>query len=338
MIIDLRSDTVTVPCEEMKKEMFNAKIGDDVFGDDESVNKLEALGAEIFGMESAIFCPSGTMTNQIAIKIHTNAPGEVICDELSHIYKYEGGGIGFNAGLATKLIKGDAGRLTAVQIESAINPDDIHFSETQLVSLENTCNKAGGTIYELDELQKIRTLCTEKGLKLHLDGARIFNALEEVNYTAKDVGQQFDTISICLSKGLGAPVGSLLLGAKSDIKKARRIRKILGGGMRQAGFLAAAATYALNNNIVRIREDHQRAKVLESELSDLPFVKKVLPVFTNIVVFEVVERIDFNSIIEKLFNQNIKVVAFGPQQIRMVTHLNFTDQMLERTIQVLKTL
>ena len=336
MVIDLRSDTVTVPCEDMKKAMFNAKIGDDVFGDDEAVNELEALGAAMFGKEAAIFCPSGTMTNQIAIKIHTNAPGEVICDELSHIYKYEGGGIGFNAGLATKLIKGDAGRLTAAQIEVAINPDDIHFPETQLVSLENTCNKAGGTIYELEELKKIRTLCTKKELKLHLDGARIFNALEEADYTAKDIGEQFDTISVCLSKGLGAPVGSLLLGTKKDIKKARRIRKIFGGGMRQAGFLAAAATYALKNNITRLSEDHQRAKQLENVLNGLSFVKEVSPVFTNIVVFEVKEAIDFNVIIAKLANQNIKVMPFGPQQIRIVTHLNFTDEMLVQLIDVLK--
>ena len=336
MIIDLRSDTVTVPTEEMKTTMFNAKVGDDVFGDDEAVNELEALGANLFGKEAAIFCPSGTMTNQIAIKIHTNSPGEVICDELSHVYKYEGGGIGFNSGLATKLIKGDAGRLTAEQIEAAINPDDIHFPETQLVSLENTCNKGGGTIYELAELQKIRALCTQKGLKLHLDGARIFNALEEAGYTAKDIGDQFNTISVCLSKGLGAPVGSLLLGSKADIKKARRIRKLFGGGMRQAGYLAAAATYALQNNISRLSEDHKRAKILGDTLKNLSYVKEVLPVITNIVVFEVIETIDFNTIISKLAEQNIKVVAFGPQQIRLVTHLNFTDEMLERTISVFK--
>ena len=322
----------------MKKAMFNAKIGDDVFGDDQSVNDLEALGAKMFGKEASIFCPSGTMTNQIAIKIHTNSPGEVICDELSHIYKYEGGGIGFNSGLASKLLKGNAGRLTASQIESAINPDDIHFTESQLVSLENTCNKGGGTIYELAELQKIRALCTQKGLKLHLDGARIFNALEEADYTAKDIGDQFDTISVCLSKGLGAPVGSLLLGSKADIKKARRIRKLLGGGMRQAGFLAAAAEYALNNNLERLKEDHQRAKQIETALTSLSFIKEVLPVHTNIVVFEVIESIDSNAIIQKLAKQDIKVVAFGPQQIRMVTHLNFTGEMLEKTLHVLKTL
>jgi len=336
MVVDLRSDTVTLPCDKMKAAMLNAKAGDDVFEDDESVNQLEGLSAHLFGKEAALFCPSGTMTNQIAIKIHSNSPGELICDELSHVYKYEGGGIGFNAGLATKLLQGNSGRLTAQQIESAINVDDVHFPETQLVSLENTCNKGGGTIYDIGEIKKINALCSDKQLKLHLDGARIFNALEESNYTAKGIGVQFDTISICLSKGLGAPIGSLLLGTKKDIKKARKIRKILGGGMRQVGYIAAAGTYALNNNISRLKEDHQRAKMLETALSQLSFVKQVLPVYTNIVVFEVIDSIDHHTIIKKLANQDIKVVSFGPQQIRMVTHLNFTDDMLEKTINTLK--
>jgi len=338
MIIDLRSDTVTVPTPEMKEAMLNAKVGDDVFGDDPTVNDLEKLGAKMFGKEASIFCPSGTMTNQIAIKINTNPPGEIICDELSHVYKYEGGGIGFNSGLATKLLKGNAGRLTANQIETAINPDDIHFPETQLVSLENTCNKGGGTIYDLEEIKKIKTLCANKNLRLHLDGARIFNALEEADYSAQDIGSQFDTISVCLSKGLGAPIGSLLLGTKSDIKKARRIRKIFGGGMRQAGYLAAAGIYALENNVARLKEDHNRAKALGETLKEVPYVKEVLPVVTNIVVFEVIPEIDFNTILQKLADNKILAVPFGPQQIRLVTHLNFTDEMLNETIKVLKSL
>lgn len=338
MIIDLRSDTVTQPTSEMKKAMFEAQVGDDVFGDDPSINQLEKLGAEMFGKEAAIFCPSGVMTNQIAIKINSNAPGEIICDELSHVYKYEGGGIGFNAGLATKLIKGNAGQITAEQIEAAINPDDVHFPETQLISLENTCNKGGGTIYPINEIKKIKTLCKEKGLKLHLDGARVFNAIVEADYTAKELGEQFDTISVCLSKGLGAPVGSLLLGTKSDIKKARRIRKLLGGGMRQAGYLAAAAIYALENNIERLKEDHTRAKSLGIALEELSFVEEVLPVYTNIVIFEVTQNIKHTDIIEKLVQKNVKVVAFGPQQIRMVTHLNFTEEMLFKTIEILKAI
>lgn len=338
MIIDLRSDTVTQPTLEMKDVMLNAPLGDDVFGDDPSINELEAYASDLFGMEAAVFCPSGTMTNQIAIKVHSNAPGELICDELSHVYKYEGGGIGFNSGLATHLLKGQQGRLTAAQIEAAIQPDDVHFPETQLVSLENTCNKGGGTIYDIEEIKKISTLCQNRGLKLHLDGARVFNALVESDYTARDLGAEFDTISVCLSKGLGAPVGSVLLGTRQSIKRARRIRKIFGGGMRQAGSLAAAATFALKNNIERLKEDHAKAKVLEGSLAQCSFVKKVLPVYTNIVVFEVQDDLLHSEVIEKLNQENIRTVAFGPQQIRLVTHLDFTEKMLERTLQVLKNI
>jgi len=338
MIIDLRSDTVTQPTLEMKEVMLNAPLGDDVFGDDPSINELEAYAANLFGMEAAVFCPSGTMTNQIAIKVHSNAPGELICDELSHVYKYEGGGIGFNSGLATHLLKGQQGRLTAVEIEAAIQPDDLHFPETQLVSLENTCNKGGGTIYDIEEIKKISTLCKERGLKLHLDGARVFNAIVESDYTARDMGAQFDTISVCLSKGLGAPVGSVLLGTTQSIKRARRIRKIFGGGMRQAGSLAAAATFALKNNIERLQDDHAKARTLERTLEQCSFVKKVLPVYTNIVVFEVQDDLLHSDIIEKLNQENIRTVAFGPQQIRLVTHLDFTENMLERTVQVLKSI
>lgn len=338
MIIDLRSDTVTIPTAGMKNAMFNANVGDDVFGEDETINELETLGANMFGKEAGIFCPSGTMTNQIGIKINTNPPGEVICDESSHIYKYEGGGIGFNAGLASKLLVGDRGRLTADAIEKAINPDDVHMPETQLVSLENTCNRGGGSIYSLSNIEAIRALCDDKNLKLHLDGARIFNALVEADYTAKDMGRLFDTISICLSKGLGAPVGSLLVGSKAAIKKARRIRKIFGGGMRQAGYIAAAGIYALENNINRLKEDHSRAKQLGAALEHLPYVKSVLPIDTNIVVFNVVDHIPHTQIIQQLAEKGIKVIAFGPQQIRMVTHLNYTDDMLTETIAALKAL
>jgi threonine aldolase len=338
MIIDLRSDTVTQPTLEMKDVMFNAPLGDDVFGDDPSINELEAYASNLFGMEAAVFCPSGTMTNQIAIKVHSNAPGELICDELSHVYKYEGGGIGFNSGLATHLLTGQQGRLTAAQIEAAIQPDDVHFPETQLVSLENTCNKGGGTIYDIEEIKKISTLCQNRGLKLHLDGARVFNALVESDYTARDLGAEFDTISVCLSKGLGAPVGSVLLGTTQSIKRARRIRKLFGGGMRQAGSLAAAATFALKNNIERLKEDHIKAKVLEGSLEQCSFVKKVLPVHTNIVVFEVQDDLLHSEVIEKLNQENIRTVAFGPQQIRLVTHLDFTEKMLERTLQVLQNI
>jgi len=262
----------------------------------------------------------------------------VICDELSHIYKYEGGGIGFNSGLATHLLKGKNGLLTAAQIEAAIRPDDPHFPETQLVSLENTCNKGGGTIYTLENMRAIQTLCKEKELKLHLDGARVFNALVEVDYTPKDLGTIFDTISVCLSKGLGAPVGSVLLGNKRAIKKARRIRKLFGGGMRQAGIIAAGGTFALKHHVERLKEDHRRARVLGKALEGLSYVKEVLPVYTNIVVFEVQDNLDYLDIIEKLEAKNVKTAAFGPQQIRLVTHLDFDDRMLEEAVRVVTSL
>jgi len=336
MIIDFRSDTVTRPTKKMLDFMMSAKVGDDVLGDDESVNKLQRMAAQMFAKEDALFCPSGTMTNQIAIKIHTNSPGEVICDELSHIYKYEGGGIGFNSGLATKLIKGNKGRLNASQIAEAINPDDIHFPPTQLVSLENTCNKGGGTIYDLETIKQINTLCTQQHLKLHLDGARIFNAIVESTYTSREIGIQFDTISVCLSKGLGAPVGSLLIGSFDDIKKAKRIRKIFGGGMRQSGYLAAAGIYALKNNVNRLKNDHQRAKLIAAELVQLDWIKEIFPVYTNILIIEIRPNFELNHIIQKLAEHKILVAAFGPNQIRIVTHLDITDEMVGRTIEVLK--
>lgn len=336
MIIDLRSDTVTLPTAEMKEAMMLAKVGDDVFGEDVTVNELEEYAAKMFNKEAALFCPSGTMTNQIAIKIHTSSPGEVICDELSHIYRYEGGGVGFNSGLSLKLLHGDRGRLTSKQVEEAINPDDVHFPESQLVSLENTCNKGGGSIYNIQDIRNIKNVCNDNNLKLHLDGARVFNAIVEANYSEKDLGSCFDTISICLSKGLGSPVGSVLVGNKNEIKKARRIRKIFGGGMRQAGFLAAAGLYALKNNIERLKEDHLRAKNLASILTKQSYVKQVLPVDTNIVVVEVMDNINPQEIINKWLNKGLKSALFGPKQIRLVTHYNFNDDMLEACTSILK--
>lgn len=338
MIIDLRSDTVTQPTEAMKTAMMNASLGDDVWGDDPTVLELEQMAATLFGKEAAVFCPSGTMTNQIAIKVHTNAPGEVICDHYAHVYQYEGGGIGFNAGLATQVLQGDKGRLTATQIEAAIRPDDVHFAPTQLVCLENTCNKGGGTIYELEEIKKIRALCEHKGLKLHLDGARIFNALVAADYTAVQLGQYFDTISVCLSKGLGAPVGSLLLGTAKDIRQARRIRKILGGGMRQSGILAAAGIYALNNNVERLAEDHRRAKELAKLLVQCPYVEEVLPVYTNIIIARFEEQYSVEAVISEWERQGLRVAGFGPQLIRLTLHLEIDDVQIERAGQIVQTL
>jgi threonine aldolase len=327
MIIDLRSDTVTRPTLGMKEAMFSAPVGDDVFGEDPTVIALEEKIARLFGMEAALFCPSGTMTNQIAIRLHTRIQTEVICHKYSHIYLYEGGGIMANSLASVKLLDGDLGKINEAQIAASINPDDVHAPETTMVSLENTMNKGGGSIYTLEEIKPIHQLCQEKGLKLHLDGARLFNALVESGESPSDWGAHFDTISICLSKGLGCPVGSVLLGSKADIKRARKVRKVLGGGMRQAGFLAAAGIYALDNQVVRLKEDHSRAKVLGKMLDALPFISEVFPVATNIVIARL-DGISPESFMQKLAEQQIKAVKFGPDLVRFVTHHDFGDEHL----------
>lgn len=335
MIIDLRSDTVTQPTDKMLKAMMAAKVGDDVLGDDISTIELEEYAANLFGMEAVLFCPSGTMTNQIAIKVHTNSPGEVICSSLSHIYHYEGGGIGFNSGLSSRLIEGNRGRITAEQIKKNINPDDIHAAPTQVVSLENTCNKGGGSIYDFQEILKIKEVCTQHQLPLHLDGARLFNALIETKEKEKDYGKVFDSISICMSKGLGAPVGSLLLGNKAFIKQAKRIRKILGGGMRQSGYLAAAALFALKNNIDRMQEDHLLAKKLGELLKNQKYIAEVMEVETNILIFQLKEGYSTDNFINKLAENNIKAVKMSADHIRFVTHLNLATHTYEVVEKVL---
>ena len=328
MIIDLRSDTVTKPTAGMKEAMFSAPVGDDVFGEDPTVNALEEKAAKLFGMEAGLYCPSGTMTNQIAIRLHTRIQTEVICHKYSHVYLYEGGGIMANSLASVKLLEGDLGKITAEQVKASINPDDVHAPETTLVSLENTMNKGGGSIYTLDEVKPIRKVCDDNGLKLHLDGARLFNALAESGESPAAWGAQFDTISICLSKGLGSPVGSLLLGSKSDIKRARKVRKSWGGGMRQAGFLAAAGIYALDNHVVRLTEDHARARDLGKMLLSLPFVSEVFPVATNIVIARL-DGISPEELLKNLAGKEIKAVKFGPDLVRFVTHLDFDDDQLE---------
>lgn len=338
MIIDLRSDTVTMPSAEMKSAMFNAKLGDDVFMEDPTVNELESFAAQMFGKDAGLFCPSGTMTNQIAIKCHTQPGDEVICDENSHIYNYEGGGISFNSGVQAKLLKGNRGRINADQIVESINPEYDWLTKTSLVCLENTVNKAGGSYYKIPDIKPITEVCHQHKLALHLDGARIFNALVETNELASDVGQLFDSVSICLSKGLGAPVGSVLLGNKDFIKKARKLRKVFGGGMRQAGLLAAAGMYALQNNVSRLKEDHERARIIEKALGELSIVESILPADTNIVICHLTDTIIGNEFQQKLAKQDIKVSMFGKQTIRFVTHMDFTDEMLEKLLKVLKTI
>jgi len=289
-------------------------------------------------MEAALFCPSGTMTNQIAIKCHTQPGDEVICDESSHVYQYEGGGIAFNSGASVKLIQGDKGRITADQVLAAIQPDDVHRPHSSLVSLENTSNRGGGSCYDMNEMKKIRSVCTEKKLAFHLDGARLWNAMVAKNETAKEYGALFDSISVCLSKSLGCPVGSLLLGSKDMIKKARRVRKVFGGGMRQAGFLAAAGIYALENNIDRLKEDHDHARMIADTIAYKKFVKMVLPVETNIIIFELQDQMTAPELVVKLKEHNILGYAISPNRVRLVVHLDITSKMAEKTIQIFKEL
>ena len=335
---DYRSDTFTKPSQPMLEAMFRANVGDYVFGEDPTVNKLEALSAEMFGMEAALFCPSGTMTNQIAIKCHTQPGDEVVCDKLSHVYIYEGGGIAFNSGCQVKPIEGDRGRITAEQVRSSINPDDLHKPVTRLVSLENTANRGGGSCYQWSDIKDIKAVCLENNLNLHLDGARIFNAVIEMKESPKDYGATFDSISVCLSKGLGAPVGSVLLGKKDFIHKARRVRKVFGGGMRQAGYLAAAGIFALQNNIERLNIDHQHARKIAEALLKKSFTGKMMPVETNIIIFEVTGDYTPKTLATAFKKHDILVMAISDTQVRMVLHLDVTEKMVEDTIKVIEIL
>jgi threonine aldolase len=334
--VDLRSDTVTKPTPGMLEAMWSAKVGDDVFGEDESINELEAKAAAMFGMEAGIFCPSGTMTNQIAIKCFTQPLDELIADQTAHVYRYEGGGIAFNSGVSTRLLNGYRGIITAEMIEPEINAENIHYPHTSLVVLENTVNKGGGSCYTLDQIAPIADLCKANNLKLHLDGARIFNALAHTGDKAVDYGKYFNGVSVCLSKGLGAPVGSVLLADKATIKYARRIRKVLGGGMRQAGFLAAAAIYALDHHVDRLKIDHAHAQIMAEELAKCDWVSNVVPVETNIVLFDTIQPAD--EILAKLLEKGIKAGSTDKHRIRFVTHLDIHPEQVEYLVQVLKSL
>lgn len=337
-MINLISDTVTKPTPAMLQAMMEATVGDDVFGEDPTIKALEEKGAQLFGKPAALFCPSGTMTNQIAIKVHTQPLDEVICDEYSHVYQYETGGYAFNSGVSMNLIKGTNGKITAEQVAAAVKPVYDWLPISKLVVLENTCNKGGGSYYTLDEIEPIKAVCKDKGLRLHLDGARLFNALVETGESTQAVGELFDSISICLSKGLGAPVGSLLIGEQEFIRQARRFRKVMGGGMRQAGYLAAAGIYALENNVERLKEDNERAKAIGVVLEGLSYVSAVRPVQSNIVIFDVKAPWTAASFLEKLAEKGINASPFGPQTVRLVTHLDVTADMIADTIQILKGL
>ncbi len=336
MEINLVSDTVTRPGHEMLQQMFRAKVGDDVYKQDPTVVELEEAVAGLFGMEAALFFPSGTMANQTAIKLHTNPGEQIICDKWAHIFNYEGGGASFNSGVSCSLVDGHRGMITAAQVEGAINPPDFYHSPlTRLVSIENTTNKGGGACYDIDTLKQIKAVCLKHNLKYHLDGARLWNALVAKRQHPKQFGELFDTISVCLSKGLGAPVGSLLVGDARTINKALRVRKILGGGMRQAGYLAAAGLYALQNNVGRLEEDHRRAKELGAFLQQLPWIESVEPVETNILIFAIKSHLSETALIEKLKQKNIFISSLGKGKLRIVTHLDYKEVMHQYVLEAL---
>jgi threonine aldolase len=339
MEINLVSDTVTRPGHEMLQQMFRAKVGDDVYKQDPTVVQLEETLADLFGMEAALFFPSGTMANQTAIKLHTNPGDELICDKWAHVFNYEGGGVAFNSGVSSRLIDGDRGMITANQVAEAINPPDFYHSPlTSLVCIENTTNKGGGACYDLQTLMEIGEVCKTNKLNYHLDGARLWNALVAKRQHPKQFGELFDTISVCLSKGLGAPVGSLLIGKQEHIHKALRIRKVFGGGMRQAGYLAAAGLYALQNNVGRLEEDHRRAKQLGGFLQQLPWVEKVEPVETNILIFSLKPQYSEASLMEKLKQKSIFISSLGKGKLRIVTHLDYKEVMHNYVIETLQKL
>ncbi|MGH2665996.1 threonine aldolase family protein [Flavobacterium sp.] len=336
MEINLVSDTVTKPTQEMLQAMFQAKVGDDVYKQDPTVNALEEKVANMFGMEAALFFPSGTMANQTAIKLHTNPGEQIICDKWSHIYHYEGGGASFNSGVSCNLVDGNRGMITADQVKNAINdPEFYHAPLTSLISIENTTNKGGGACYEIETLKEIKQVCVQNKLKYHLDGARLWNALIAKKQSPRQFGELFDTISVCFSKGLGAPVGSVLVSDAATIKRALRVRKIFGGGMRQAGYLAAAGIYALDNHLERLADDHRRAKELGSVLQQLPWVASIEPLETNILIFSIQPYLSEKNIIEKLKEKGIHISSMGQGKLRIVTHLDYRQVMHEYVLEVL---
>ncbi|MCM2301306.1 MAG: beta-eliminating lyase-related protein [Flavobacteriaceae bacterium] len=339
MEINLISDTVTKPTSGMLKAMMNAEVGDDVFKADPTVLELQAKMAQMFGKEAGLFFPSGTMANQAALKIHTQPAEQVICDKWAHIFNFEGGGPSFNSGISCNLIDGHRGMFTADQVVQKINDkNNIHTPITSLVEIENTTNKGGGACWDLNEIQKIRKVCDDNELILHLDGARLFNALVAKNESPKQYGTLFDTISICLSKGLGAPIGSVLIGSHEQMKKALRIRKLFGGAMRQVGYLAAAGIYALDHHVERLAVDHYSAKEIGKALEKCRYVESVEPIETNIVIFYLKDSISQEDFMKYLNAKNILLHSMGEGKMRMVTHLDFTDEMLKIVIDVLKTM
>ncbi len=338
MVVDLRSDTVTRPTPAMLEAMMKAEVGDDVFGEDPTVRKLEETAAHLLGMDAAVFCPSGTMTNQIGIQVLTSPYDEVICYKGAHIYKYEGGGLAGNSQVSVRLLPGDRGRLSVEEVLSNINSADIHYPTSSVVALENTVVREAGSFYTLQQIKAIHDAVRPRGLRMHLDGARLFNALTETKDASRDVGKYFDTISVCLSKGLGAPVGSVLACKKEWEPKVRRVRKVFGGGMRQAGYLAAAGLFALEHNIRRLGEDHRRARALGEVLAKCPYVKSMMPLDTNILIFELIPEVTPDKFLARLAEHQIKALPFGATEVRMVMHLDVDDAGVKYTSDVLKSL
>ena len=339
MKIDLRSDTVTKPTQGMIDAMASASLGDDVYAEDPTVNALQSRLAAMFGKEKALFFPTGTMTNQAAIKLHTQPGEQLICDKYAHVYNYEGGGVSFNSGVSCKLIDGNRGMITAKQVSESINPPDFYHSPlTTLVALENTTNKGGGGCWDFSEIKKIKTVCEDHNLGFHLDGARLWNALEVTKETPKDYGAVFDTISVCLSKGLGCPVGSVLIGDSIIMEKAIRIRKMLGGGMRQVGVLAAAGLYALDHHRKRLSEDHQKANEIGLILQNKSYVAKLQPIETNILIFELASHINADKFVLNLEKKGVLISNMGGGKLRMVTHLDYNLDMHEKLIEILESI
>jgi threonine aldolase len=337
---DLRSDTVTRPTPAMLAAMHAAEVGDDVYDEDPTVRCLETELATRFGLEAGLFCPSGTMTNQLAIMAHCAPVSEVICESSAHVYLWEVGGIMHHARASVALLPGDRGRLTAAQIEGAIRPtNNVHYPTTSLVCLENTHNRGGGSCYAWSDLEAIAARTKEHGLALHLDGARIFNALVATGQRSEDYGRLFDSISVCLSKGLGAPVGSVLVGSHELIQKCKRLRKLFGGGWRQAGYLAAAGLFALENNVARLADDHHRAAQLAEALRLLPYVAEILEPETNLLIFRLDEsRLTVADFLARLEAQGIRASGFGGSWVRFVTHLDVDDDMIARVVAAVSTL
>ena len=310
----------------MLEFMFKAKVGDDVYGEDPTVKELENKIADYFGMEKAMFFPSGTMANQTAIKIHTNPGEQVITHKYSHVYNYEGGGGSFNSGVSFKLLDGEKGMFEPKQVAEAINPKEFyHAAKTSLVCLENTTNKGGGFCWDISKFETIKKICKDNELGLHMDGARVWNSIIARNDNPRLYGKFFDTMSVCLSKGLGCPIGSVLVGSENFLKRALRIRKILGGSMRQVGYLAAAGIYALENNINRLSDDHIRAKELSELFLKKDFVNEVNDVETNIIIINLKNHSDKVKLIEYFSKRNVLFDwhSMGPKKIRIVTHLNY---------------